>query len=260
MNSSASLSLISDSSTTLVGFVYRVFHVESDRSYIGQTQQNPPSMRYKEHFKNSPSGAPKLQTAMRELGCTKFRAKVIETHRADSPSDLDILLRTREAINIDEYDAIENGYNCMKHIPGNTFNDKALRKLILELRRKHLCDDCPYRACSEAGLRIHNHTKHNGPFPFLCTWEGCAYKTKYSCGLERHTRRHTGEKPFSCTWEGCFFKAIDAGNVIKHMRTHTRVKKFNCTWEGCEFKTEYKVHRKNLLTKRLDNKFMQTYC
>jgi len=238
MNFPDSLSLVDfSSSTTLVGFVYRVFHVENGCSYIGQTQRSPPSVRYKKHFWSSSSGAPKLQAAMKELGRTKFKAEVIETHRADSHSELDILLRTREAILIEEYDAIENGYNCTSHRPGNTPSDKALWKIITERRRKHSCNECPYRACSEASLRIHKNKTHNGPLPFPCTLEGCAYRTIQLWHLKEHMRRHTGEKPYACTWEDCVYKSVQLGNLQTHMRTHTGEKPYACSWKGCVYKS-----------------------
>ena len=239
MNSPASLSLVSSSTTTLVGFVYRVFHVESGRSYIGQTQENPPSVRYNKHFMNGYSGAPKLQAAMKEVGRTEFKAEVLENHRGPSISELDILLRTREAILIEQYDAIENGYNCRVHMPGNTTSDKILWKIIMERRRKHPCDDCPYSACSEAGLRVHENKQHNGPSPFFCTWEGCSYRTKRISSLKEHTRRHTGEKPYACTVEGCDYKSVHSGDLTRHMIKHTEEKPYACTWEGCGFKTAY---------------------
>ena len=249
MNLPKSLSLISYSSTTLMGFVYRVFHVESGRSYIGQTQQNPPSLRYKDHFKRYSSRAPKLQAAMKELGRTKFRAKVIETHRDPSHSELDIFLRTREAILTEEYDAIENGYNCRIQFPGNTTSDKILWKIIMERRRKYPCGYCPYRACSEAGLRVHNHKKHNGPRPFSCPWEGCAHKTANLSNLNVHMIRHIGEKRFPCIWEGCVYKAAVKMDLRRHIRTHTGEKPFPCTWEGCDYKASLPGSlRKHMLT------------
>ncbi len=255
-----SLFLVSSSSSTLVGFVYRVFHTGSGCSYIGQTQQNPPSVRYKSHFQNSHSGAPKLQTSIKELGRAGFRAEVIETHRAPSHSELDMLLRTREAILIEKYDAIENGYNMTMHRPGNTQSDKALWKIITERRRKHPCNACPYRACSQAGLRVHKHKKHKGPAPFPCIWEGCGHRAATPQGLNRHKMMHTGEKPFPCTWEGCDYRAATPTRLKQHNRIHTNEKPFLCNWEGCEDRFNEKGScKRHLRTHTREKPFLCTW-
>ena len=76
---------------------------------------------------------------------------------------------------------------------------------------------------------------------YVCRFEGCTYRTKYTFGLKRHIEtRHAKEGEIiwhRCRYEGCDYKTRQRSNLGRHVKDHhekDRRKDYICTEPGCK--------------------------
>ena len=90
-----------------MGFIYRILNTVNNHAYIGQTCQNDPNKRWKEHVRSIKygNGCPVLSSAMIKYGIEKFTFEVLLTC-----SDDEICKYEKEYIK--QYNTmVPNGYN-----------------------------------------------------------------------------------------------------------------------------------------------------
>ena len=91
-----------------MGYIYRIYHIESGKSYIGQTSLSVEE-RYKQHIYNAQLKTSRaynqhLKRAIRKYGEDSFAVEEIE--QCDNS-----LLDEREKYWIEHYDSVRHGYN-----------------------------------------------------------------------------------------------------------------------------------------------------
>ena len=62
-----------------MGFIYKITNTISGKCYIGETKQESPELRWKEHLRNfnNDKGCPALKDAIKKYGLDKFKFEVI---------------------------------------------------------------------------------------------------------------------------------------------------------------------------------------
>jgi group I intron endonuclease len=62
-----------------MGFIYKITNTISGKCYIGETKQESPELRWKEHLRNfkNDKGCPALRDAIKKYGLNKFKFEVI---------------------------------------------------------------------------------------------------------------------------------------------------------------------------------------
>lgn len=105
---------------------------------------------------------------------------------------------------------------------------RVRRQLFKEKKAKRQCPICKKEVFN---LTVHTRV-HTGERPFVCTYEGCDYRTIDSSTLKQHQRTHTQEKPYSCPTCGQRFAL--AGNLTMHIRArHHKERPEKCPY--CEY-------------------------
>ncbi len=62
-----------------MGFIYKITNLVSNKCYIGETKQESPELRWKEHIQkiNRGKGCPALRDAIKKYGLDKFKFEVL---------------------------------------------------------------------------------------------------------------------------------------------------------------------------------------
>lgn len=112
--------------------IYKFTHIESDRSYIGQTIQNP-NQRRLEHIADS-RHTPKeyhFHNALRKYGVTAFTFEVIDT--ATSLEELNLL----EEKYMTQYNSISNGFNIRQAGGNKLHSEESKDRMKIAQRAAH---------------------------------------------------------------------------------------------------------------------------
>jgi group I intron endonuclease len=61
-----------------MGFIYKITNTKSGKCYIGETKQESPEMRWREHIRNinADKGCPALKDAIKKYGIDTFKFEV----------------------------------------------------------------------------------------------------------------------------------------------------------------------------------------
>ena len=140
--------------------------------------------------------------------------------------------------------------------------------------KRYKCKLCDYGAHYKATLGQHMRC-HSDSSPFVCSFAGCAFRSKYPQNLEQHERRHDPElstsykcpmcsngyplkhclerhvrshvkeelnldylKRYAC--EICNYRAVSQTSIDRHAKlVHSDKKPFACSFPGCQFRTNY---------------------
>ena len=120
------------------------------------------------------------------------------------------------------------------------------------VRQVHLEPDhvtCTWSGCvktfaSVASVQRHVaavHLKTRYPCPFA----GCAYFASWKSGVALHIQAvHSKQKRFICSVEGCNYKSCFRSNFQKHMRAKHKMEQLACSHDGCGFRTSWPVSLK----------------
>lgn len=102
--------------------IYRIFNIDTQESYIGQTY-TPLEERFSKHkakaFRRKAST--KFARALRDLGLISFSTEILEEINSldfNSPQELQDCLDQKELFWISKYNAIEKGYNTNNYCQG----------------------------------------------------------------------------------------------------------------------------------------------
>lgn len=113
-------------------YIYKFTHIDSSKSYIGQTIQDP-EQRKLEHITGSKytSKSYHFHNALRKYGIESFTFEVIDS--ANSLEELNFL----EEKYVNLYDSIKNGYNIRN--PGNNkkHNPESIERMRIAQREAH---------------------------------------------------------------------------------------------------------------------------
>lgn len=107
------------------GFIYIITNKINDKVYIGQTRQENPEKRWKQHindFKRATKNT-KLVQSVKRIGIDNFSFEVIDERRYEEVFQLDLV----EWEYIKQYDSYNNGYNSDE---GNNINKSAEMKIL----------------------------------------------------------------------------------------------------------------------------------
>jgi group I intron endonuclease len=107
-------------------FIYKFTHIETNRSYIGQTVQNP-NQRRLEHISHS-RHSPKeyhFHNALRKYGIDSFTFEVIAT--AHTLEELNLL----EEKYVNQYDSINNGFNIRQPGGNKLHSEKSKERMSI---------------------------------------------------------------------------------------------------------------------------------
>jgi len=107
-------------------FIYRIYNLVENKSYIGQTKQAF-TLRWYQHFYQG-TGTP-FHTAIANSQITDWQFSIVE--RVDIPDDVTDVKRfvdARERHWIDAFDTINNGYNTMSIAKPQVAQDQEISK------------------------------------------------------------------------------------------------------------------------------------
>jgi group I intron endonuclease len=113
-------------------YIYKFTLIDTNRSYIGQTIQNP-NQRRLEHIADSrhPSHTYHFHNALRKYGVNNFTFEVIAT-----ASTLEQLNSLEEQF-IEQYDSIDNGFNIRNGGDNRTHNIESIERMKLAQLSAH---------------------------------------------------------------------------------------------------------------------------
>ena len=109
------------------GVIYRIYHKETLKSYIGQTINF--RIRINEHFSNR-NKCPKLAKAIKKHKKEQFTVEKLES---DVPSNL---LKKLECLHIRFWNSVENGYNLTYGGEGGIPSEETRKALSAGQRRR----------------------------------------------------------------------------------------------------------------------------
>ena len=112
--------------------IYKFTHIDTDRSYIGQTIQNPNHRRL-EHIANSryTSKEYHFHNALRKYGIDAFTFEVIDT--ANSLEELNLL----EEKYVEHFDSISNGFNIRQAGGNKLHSEESKERMRIAQRAAH---------------------------------------------------------------------------------------------------------------------------
>lgn len=105
--------------------------------------------------------------------------------------------------------------------------------------KKYICsiDGCGYKSLKKYMMVRHQIT-HNDAKPFQC--DECSFTCAYSSVLVRHKRTHIGKTTLQCDFEGCDYRCINLNTLTGHKKTHGIFKSFICKVDGCDYRCSRK--------------------
>ncbi|KAK6963452.1 zinc finger protein 37-like isoform X2 [Biomphalaria glabrata] len=108
------------------------------------------------------------------------------------------------------------------------------------------CRHCRFQASKEAELRKHSEESHQEPNPFVCSKEGCSFKTRKFKRLENHMKTHSDQKEFVC--QKCEKRFSLPNSLIYHQRACHRLQSFLCDLCGQSFNHPHSMnlHRRTV--------------
>ena len=112
--------------------IYKITNILNNKSYIGQTIQSNPKMRWYDHQAKSRCGLNQpLFNAIRKYGVDSFTWEVID--RANSLEELNKL----EEQYVKQYNSIDEGYNIRKAGGNKLHNTASIEKMREAQRNAH---------------------------------------------------------------------------------------------------------------------------
>jgi group I intron endonuclease len=113
-------------------FIYKFTHIESGRSYIGQTIQDPNNRRLEHisHARYSPKSH-HFHNALRKYGIENFTFDVIAS--ASSMAELNAL----EIEYVKKYDSINNGFNIRDAGGNKRHNPESIKRMSESQKEAH---------------------------------------------------------------------------------------------------------------------------
>ena len=114
-------------------YIYKFTHIDSGRSYIGQTIQDP-NQRRLEHINGSKYSTRTyhFHNAIKKYGIDSFIFEVIDSS-ASSLEELNIL----EEKYVIEYDSINNGFNIRNPGGNKTHNPESIERMRVAQKNAH---------------------------------------------------------------------------------------------------------------------------
>jgi group I intron endonuclease len=114
-------------------YIYKFTHIDSGRSYIGQTIQDP-NQRRLEHINGSKYSTRTyhFHNAIKKYGIDSFIFEVIDSS-ASSLEELNIL----EEKYVIEYDSINNGFNIRNPGSNKTHNPESIERMCVAQKNAH---------------------------------------------------------------------------------------------------------------------------
>ena len=99
---------------------------------------------------------------------------------------------------------------------------------------------CTFRTAYKWELTLHSKNRHSadGTKKYKCEISGCDYTTNYKTSIEVHTRTHNNDKPFVCHHPGCESRFTARQNLRNHIATHATELNFGCAECGQRFKNK----------------------
>uniref|UniRef100_A0A2C9JEJ6 Protein krueppel n=1 Tax=Biomphalaria glabrata TaxID=6526 RepID=A0A2C9JEJ6_BIOGL len=88
------------------------------------------------------------------------------------------------------------------------------------------CVNCTFQASTEIGLKRHFQELHGDDKPFVCTVEGCGYRSSRYTEMGHHLRTHSDAKSFYCEKCGQGFALYRC--LVYHQRSCYRLQPFLC--------------------------------
>jgi|688.fasta_scaffold144070_2 group I intron endonuclease len=122
-----------------MGFIYKITNIITNKCYIGETKQNNPESRWKEHkntIKNG-VGCPALRDAVKKYGIENFKFNILLICFDEDRYKYEIEY-------IKKYNSIvPNGYNILKGGPGGSFQGKThseetKKQISAKLKQKYI--------------------------------------------------------------------------------------------------------------------------
>jgi group I intron endonuclease len=110
-------------------YIYKFTHIESGRSYVGQTVQDP-NRRRLEHIADSRHSPREyhFHNALRKYGIDAFTFEVIDS--ANSLDELNLL----EEKYVEQFDSINNGFN-IRQAGGNKLHSEESKQRMREAQK-----------------------------------------------------------------------------------------------------------------------------
>lgn len=115
-----------------MGFIYKITNIITNKCYIGETKQESPELRWKEHIKsiNKNKGCPALKDAVKKYGLEKFKFEILIIC-----FDEDRFIYEKEYIK--KYNCqVPNGYNILPGgvggagFQGKKHTEESIKKMI----------------------------------------------------------------------------------------------------------------------------------
>ncbi|UYV68518.1 ZNF407 [Cordylochernes scorpioides] len=118
----------------------------------------------------------------------------------------------------------ECGYQTTKK---SNFNRHKLTHLGI---KNHHCPYCEHSSLELNSLKRHIEVRHSNIPQYICTFNGCSFKTPIERYLKNHVKEHTS-KSVKC--EHCDYSSNNKSDVKKHEKIHFRNESFIC--ELCNY-------------------------
>ena len=133
-------------------YIYKFTHIDSGKSYVGQTIQNP-NQRRLEHINDSKytTKTYHFHNALRKYGIDSFTFEVIDT--ATTLEELNFL----EGKYVEQYDSINNGFNIRQAGGNKLHSEESKRRMSIAQKAAHT-----RRKAENNGIEKHKEHSHKG--------------------------------------------------------------------------------------------------
>jgi len=242
-----------------MGFIYKITNIVSGKCYIGETVQNDPEKRWKQHIRtiNKNIGCPALKDAVAKYGLNSFRFEVLIICFNE-----DRFIYEKQYIK--KYNSqVPNGYNIL---PGGQYGGSRLGIKHTEKAKKKMSDTCKayykenpnhfetYREKHKKSMEnvdISTSVKNSEKFKKALEEGRVGAKAHKNTSKERedttktfNIKNHIEVKEEQYTYKDCKNKNTSKENKSKDFTKHSTIKKEIEVMENIEEKEKAHINGK----------------